>query len=49
MMLKFKLGRLLTTPAAKSAIELEYMIKCLRRHARGDWVGVCFEDHGWHH
>jgi len=41
--LKFPLGRVLATPGA-SELDTTTLLRCLKRHATGDWGDVCAED-----
>ena len=43
---RFRLGRILATPAALSAMDIatEALGDLLRRHQRGDWGATCAED-----
>lgn len=40
---KFQLGRTMITPGAKDTLHPEDVLRCLRRHASGDW-GECVPD-----
>jgi len=40
---KFLLGRTMITPGAKDTLHPEDVLRCLRRHASGDW-GECVPD-----
>ncbi len=41
---RFKLGRSICTPAARSTFSEEEMIICLCRHLLGDWGDLCDDD-----
>ncbi len=41
---KFKLGRVLITPAAQSKLDNQDVMKALSRHIAGDWGDCCPED-----
>ncbi len=40
----FELGQIVSTPAALAACTPDYVLSCLRRHARGNWGCVCKDD-----
>ena len=42
----FPLGRVIATPAALAAASTPLLLKCLTRHARGDWGDIDPEDRG---
>ena len=41
---RFELGSIVTTPGALEACGHEHLMRCLARHASGDWGLVCSED-----
>jgi hypothetical protein len=40
----FRLGSVVATPGALEACPHDYLMRCLRRHAHGDWGCICQED-----
>jgi hypothetical protein len=40
----FQLGQVVSTPGALEASSMEYLLKCLARHATADWGVACAED-----
>ena len=41
---RFPLGQIVATPGALEACPHDHLMRCLARHARGDWGNVCRED-----
>ena len=41
---RFDLGQIVSTPGALDACPRDHLMRCLARHARGDWGSVCAED-----
>ena len=41
---RFSPGGTVATPGALEACGLDYLLRCLARHVRGDWGCVCAED-----
>jgi hypothetical protein len=41
---RFAAGATVATPGALEACTFDYMLRCLKRHLRGDWGCVCAED-----
>jgi len=41
---RFDLGQVVATPGALEACPFDHLLRCLARHARGDWGSVCPED-----
>ena len=41
---RFDLGQIVATPGALDACTPDLLLRCLARHARGDWGCVCAED-----
>lgn len=39
-LIKFPLGEIVMTPAARTKLSLEEMLSSLRRHSRGDWGDI---------
>jgi len=40
----FELGQIVSTPGALAACSHGHRLKCLNRHAKGDWGNVCKAD-----
>jgi len=41
---KFSLGQIVATPGAIEEFDSDFRMKCLDRHANGDWGDLCEED-----
>jgi len=41
---RFSLGQIVATPGALEACPHDHLLRCLARHASGDWGNVCRED-----
>ena len=41
---RFALGQIVATTGALAACQPDHLLRCLARHARGDWGCVCTED-----
>jgi hypothetical protein len=41
---RFPLGQIVATPGTLEACPHDHLLRCLARHARGDWGNVCRED-----